>query len=245
MFPCNTCCLVAMGKWMIENYLSMPLSRIIPFSSQTIRLVHKVGEDGVYPPAGCKVDSISCYTMDLAICNKEVYLLQQQRRSVAENGPSTRSSARGKWLIDAVDAATEAASMIMDDSIHDNGLATPYDTIPFGEDYVTLAENMTSKYGSFGSSRGVAPPSSPNPNLTSRKNDVPSRVDEEYVEVLPNFTSIPSGVGWSSSIDSDRSTRLVTSDHLVSCFISGSKCVDVLAVLNKCIATWEVRYFCG
>ena len=176
-----------------------------------------VGENGVYPPPGSIVDSISCYTMDVAICNRKVQLLQKQREIVAEHGASP-ANGRGKWLINAVDAATNAATMIMDESIDDNGLRSPSDASPFGSDFGFRVENMTSRYGSFGAKRGA--PS--DYRKAKRKCVVPSGVEGEcvegeYVEAVASFASLPSDIGWSRSVDSDRGTRLVTSDHLVSC----------------------------
>lgn len=119
-------------------------------------------------------------------------------------------------MINALDAATNAATMIMDESIDDNGLRSPADASAFGPDYSFRVENMTSRYGSFGAKRGA----SPGRRKTKRKCVFPT-VDEDcvetgYVEAVASFASMPSDVGWSRSVDSDKGTRLVSSDHLVS-----------------------------
>ena len=153
--------------------------------------------------------------MDVAICNKKVQFLQKQREIVAQNGPNP-SNGRGKWLINAVDAATNAATMIMDESIDDNGLRSPADASTFGPDYSFRVENMTSRYGSFGSKKGT----SPSRRTSKRKGTVPTVsedcVEEGFIEAVASFASLPSDVGWSRSAESDKGTRLVTSDHLVS-----------------------------
>ena len=181
-----------------------------------------MGEDGVYPPPGNHVDSISCYTQDLAKCNREVYICQQQREIVAETGQSPTQQ-RGKWLVNAVDAAADAASTIMDDSIDDNGLRSPY----YSPETALCAENMSSKYGSFGSKFGSnriwhTPPSSPACSLVkNRKTALTPTSEEDGVATNISFLS-KSSSGWSGTFNSDRSIRLVTSDHMVSCFAIGA-----------------------
>ena len=200
------------------------------------RVIHKITEDGVYPPPGSLVDSISCYTMDVALCNRKVQLLQKQREIVAELGVSM-NNARGKWLINAVDAATEAASMIMDESIDENGLRSPRDASIFGPDLGFRVENMTSRYGSFGGNRGA----SPSQRSGTRKHVVPETVEEEYIEAVASFAALPSDIGWSRSAGSDKGTRLVTSDHLVSC---GTQVNSFIFARSRLIFDSEYRGIC-
>ena len=176
--------------------------------------VFHVNEDGRLPNEGCVVDSISCYTMELAKLNRKVQALQKQREIAAENGLH-HSCMSGKWLIDAVDAATEAASAIMDDSMDDNSLRTLNDSAVFGPDLVLRAENMTSRYGSFGSTKSSNVSSAQVTNSAHRRKLYHSKVNGEYSTAAVSFSSLPSDVGCSSSNDSEKNIRLVTSDHLV------------------------------
>jgi hypothetical protein len=187
---------------------------MIHLTKAVISDVFHVSEDGKLPEEGSIVDSISCHTMELAKLNRKVQALQRQREIVAENGINP-SCISGKWLIDAVDAATEAASAIMDDSMDDNSLRTMNDSAVFGPDIVLRAENMTSRYGSFGSTKNSNVSSAQVTNSTTRRKLYQSKVNGEYATAAVSFSSLPSDIGWSSSADSEKNIRLVTSDHLV------------------------------
>jgi hypothetical protein len=191
------------------------MNEIMIYLIQTvISDVFYVSEDGRLPDEGFTVDSISCYTMELAKLNRKVQALQKQREIVAENGLNT-SCISGKWLIDAVDAATEAATAIMDDSMDDNSLRAMNDSAVFGPDIGLRAENMTSRYGSFGSTKSGNLSSAQVNNSTNRRKLFQSKVNGEYATSTVSFSSLPSDVAYSSSSDSEKNIRLVTSDHLV------------------------------
>jgi hypothetical protein len=113
-----------------------------------------------------------------------------------------------------VDAATVAASTIMDDSELENDLRMPHQAMAaYNDNGMIRAENMTSRYGSFGSSRS-APAS---PSLNSHKKMVQ---DDPIVEQVLSFAStnpsVGASIGWSTSEDTEKSARLLTAEHLVS-----------------------------
>lgn len=191
-----------------------------------------VEEVGPLPPAGSLVDSISYYTKKLADSNRGMTEMQESRSVYGETGVID-SVRRSNWFVDMVEAATEAASNVMEESLDDNGLRSFNESSArLGEGFMK-AEDMTSKYGSFatssssrpGSARNLAPPSSPAPmsspaTLVSRKT-APARI-EERIEHTMTFPE-PS-ISWSISGDSssEKSARLIAAPHLVSQVLSMS-----------------------
>jgi hypothetical protein len=175
-------------------------------------VVHVIKEDGPYPPPGSVVDSISIYTRDLAEANRELYLKQKRKAHVGNTGQT--STREDNWLINMVDAATEAASTVMDDSELENDLGMSRQAMAANSNGIIRAEDMTSRYGSFGSSSRSTPAS---PSLNSHKQ---MAKDDPIVEQVMSFDStnpsVGASIGWSASEDTERSARLITADHLVS-----------------------------
>lgn len=123
---------------------------------QQFSRVHNVSIGGPAPEKGTRVDSISYYTHELAESNKDVFVLQKRKAEVAASGNA--SSRAFDWLARAADwsGLTAAAATIMEDSVEDNALLSPHDSIDSIHDSMALngseipqAENMTSMYGSF------------------------------------------------------------------------------------------------
>ena len=111
-----------------------------------------VEDDSSVPKPGAHVDSISYYTRLLVEANREMFLLQEHKKRVAETGNTSVRAGGFSWFIKVVDAATDAATTIIKDSEETNELGNPHDsTGVFLEDSLPLAERMTSFYGSFGS----------------------------------------------------------------------------------------------
>ena len=122
------------------------------------------------------------------------------------------------WFVDLVDKATVAASTIMEDSVDDNDLRSPHDSVYYGsgdELLIYRADRMTSQYGSFGTPSASVPSSSPAaPRLATRKS---ARRDEQKdQDTVEKTVSFSPNITWTDSTDSDRATRLIFSDHLVS-----------------------------
>ena len=171
-------------------------------------------EDGLYPPPGSVVDSISIYTRDLAEANRELIIKQKRKSHVGCTGQI--SVRKENWLVNVVDAATEAASTVMDDSELENDLRMPHQRVAAYKrknDGSLRAENMTSRYGSFGSSRS-APAS---PSLISHKKAAQNEHSMEHVHsFVSSAPSVGSSIGWSASEDSEKSARLIAAAPFVS-----------------------------
>ena len=104
------------------------------------------------PPKGTRVDSISYYTQELAAHSRALFRLQSQKARIAESGNlSVRAE---NWFDSVFREFSQVANQIMDDSIQDNDLISPNDSID-GLGF-RQAENMTSGYGSFGNTRRTA-----------------------------------------------------------------------------------------
>lgn len=189
-------------------------------------------EEGPFPPPRSLVDSISVYVRDLAEANRELFLLQKRKSHVGITGQSSRRE--DNWLINMVDAATEAASTIMDDSEVENDLTAPHHFNSHGN--AMNAENMTSRYGSFGSSRSRTN----SPAISMRKASLTK--DDSLVEQVASFASSNPSVGWSASADSEKTGPLLTADHHL---VSGTvQCVCPSIISNfssSVLAKWQVR----
>lgn len=104
------------------------------------------------PRKGTRVDSISYYTQELAAHSRALFRLQSQKERIAESGNlSVRAE---NWFDSVFQEFSEVANQIMDDSILDNDLISPNESVD-GLGF-RHAENMTSRYGSFGNTRRTA-----------------------------------------------------------------------------------------
>lgn len=106
------------------------------------------------PERGTHVDSISYYTHDLAVCNKNMYYMQQRKTDIAVTGNVAKEA--DHWLSRMMLSAYEVADRIMIDSAEDNALKSSYSS-SFDDPSAAIpqAEQMTSRYGSFGPINGA------------------------------------------------------------------------------------------
>jgi hypothetical protein len=72
--------------------------------------------------------------------------MQKRKSRIAESGNQLKQV--DNWLDKAVRQASEVANTILEDSIKDNHLTSPYESFDEGGT-VPQAESMTSRYGSF------------------------------------------------------------------------------------------------
>lgn len=107
------------------------------------------------PSRGIHVDSISYYTHDLAASNQEMYFMQQRKSEIAITGNSSFEA--DNWLSRVMHSAFEVADRIMVDSAEDNSLRTAYNSFDDSGAAVPQAEQMSSRYGSFGPVSDVSP----------------------------------------------------------------------------------------
>ena len=101
-------------------------------------------------PKGTRVDSISYYTQELAAFSKELFILQERKNRVAEEGRSSQPNLT--WFDGLVQSVENVAGQILEQSMVDNELASSsgdWDRDRDGAEGVPQAEHMTSKYGSF------------------------------------------------------------------------------------------------
>jgi hypothetical protein len=105
------------------------------------------------PQRGTHVDSISYYTHDLAICNKNMYHMQQRKTDIAVSGNVAIEA--DHWLSRMMLSAYEVADRIMIDSAEDNALKATYSSFDDSAAAIPQAEQMSSRYGSFGPISGV------------------------------------------------------------------------------------------
>lgn len=125
-----------------------------------------IDDEGPYPPRGVRVDSISYYTRDLAECNRELFLLQQQKTQIAHSGNVVIKAKN--WFTKAIDSLSDTVADVLDESLEDNDLKSPQDLLHFMGTCIPQAEQMTSQYGSFGFSPGTPVPLVPRPYLSRR-----------------------------------------------------------------------------
>jgi hypothetical protein len=98
------------------------------------------------PKRGTRVDSISYYAQELAADSRSLFQMQKRKSRIAESGNQLKQV--DNWLDKAVRQASEVANTILEDSIKDNHLTSPYESFDEGGT-VPQAESMTSRYGSF------------------------------------------------------------------------------------------------
>jgi hypothetical protein len=104
--------------------------------------------DNRKPERGTHVDSISYYTHDLAALNKDMYFMQQRKTEIQVTG--NVSFEADNWISRVMASAYEVADSIMVDSAEDNELKANYSSFETATGGVPQAEQMTSRYGSFG-----------------------------------------------------------------------------------------------
>ena len=111
--------------------------------------------DNVRPARGTHVDSISYYTHDLADMNRDMYSMQQRKTEIAVTGNSSFEA--DHWFSRVMMSAYDLADRIMVDSAEHNALRANYSSYDESADRVPQAEQMTSRYGSFGPLVDVSP----------------------------------------------------------------------------------------
>ena len=177
-----------------------------------------VPEHGAYPPRGARVDSISYYTRDLAECNRELYLLQQSKKQIAESGNVIIKASN--WFTETIDMFAGTVSEVLEQSLLDNELKTPEDSLHYMGNSIPQAEQMTSQYGSFGYSSGAPSPLVQRPYL--------AKMDRLETGLTPfdngatRNGDLPiirePSISWNSEdsfSEEKRHTRLVNDDRLV------------------------------
>jgi hypothetical protein len=108
--------------------------------------------DNQKPERGTHVDSIAYYTHDLAALNKDMYFMQQRKTEIQVTG--NVSFEADNWISRVMASAYEVADSIMVDSAEDNALKANYSSFETATGAVPQAEQMTSRYGSFGPTGG-------------------------------------------------------------------------------------------
>lgn len=109
--------------------------------------------DNQKPERGTHVDSISYYTHDLAALNKDMYFMQQRKTEIQVTG--NVSFEAHNWISRVMMSAYEVADSIMVDSAEDNALKANYSSFESATGAVPQAEQMRSRYGSFGTIGGT------------------------------------------------------------------------------------------
>ena len=107
------------------------------------------------PARGTHVDSISYYTNDLADMNRDMHSMQQRKTEIAVTGNSSFEA--DNWFSRVMMTAFELADRVMVDSAEDNALRANYSSYDESSERVPQAEQMTSRYGSFGPLVDVSP----------------------------------------------------------------------------------------
>eukprot|EP00550_Attheya_septentrionalis_P009222 CAMPEP_0198291930 /NCGR_PEP_ID=MMETSP1449-20131203/9268_1 /TAXON_ID=420275 /ORGANISM="Attheya septentrionalis, Strain CCMP2084" /LENGTH=1076 /DNA_ID=CAMNT_0043990617 /DNA_START=67 /DNA_END=3297 /DNA_ORIENTATION=- len=166
-------------------------------------------DDGTVPEKGDQVDSILYYTRDLADCNAQMVIFQNQVNQLAEIG--NQSFRATTWLEKAVDALSCGAMDILDESMIDNGLTTPKQTsassrrLTAGTTGVTQVERMKSvgaRYGSFSE---------------AAREPVPTNNEqEEDLSDLPWQYNAPASASVSARGIEQKKARLINEDHLLA-----------------------------
>jgi hypothetical protein len=154
----------------------------------------KVDMEGDLPDRGTRVDDISYYTRDLADCNRDVYLLQQQKTEVAQSG--NVSVQADNWWTKIMHLANQQASEIMEESLQDNDLQSPTE---FSSDSIPQVDMMKSRYGSLGIS------------------DLEKTSAPDQSSLLASSSDKKPKVSWSDDLgngNDDKTARLVTNDRL-------------------------------
>ena len=82
------------------------------------------------PARGTRIDSISYYTQELAAHSRTLFRMQKRKGAIAESGNQSIQAAN--WLDSVVREASLVASRIMDDSVQDNALISPADSLSRG-----------------------------------------------------------------------------------------------------------------
>jgi len=196
--------------------MELPTTSSFSFCRKYIGEGEFVSEEGSYPPQGTLVDLISLHTRELIDCNRKLYELQQQNVVVAGTG-NVKSKRSSKWMTDIADAASRAASTIMDDSALDNHLQNPHNSIVFNDNQLILiqrVDTMSGRYGSFST-----PPSSPIAHQGKRGIHCVTQSKEDNSIVgnnMPNIIFSESSISYSGSVDTDKSTRVFVSNHMTT-----------------------------
>jgi hypothetical protein len=112
--------------------------------------------DNQKPERGTHVDSISYYTHDLATLSKHMYFMQQRKTEIQVTG--NVSFEADNWISRVMASAYEVADSIMVDSAEDNALKANYSSFESATGAIPQAEQMTSRYGSFGPIGGTKSP---------------------------------------------------------------------------------------
>jgi hypothetical protein len=113
------------------------------------------------PERGARVDSISYYTQDLAAKSRALFRLQKQKESIADTGNFAMRAEN--WFDKVFLEVTAVADRIMDDSVYDNDLICPSESVDSSL-RLPQAEHMTSRYGS------ISPIVLPDPAVRSGSN---------------------------------------------------------------------------
>jgi Cytosolic domain of 10TM putative phosphate transporter len=136
---------------------SPPLSCFCCKGSEVLRFDGDDMETMQRPNRGALVDSISYYIQDMAATSRALIKMQKRKTQIAESG--NREKIPRNWMDKVMEAASEYAGRIMEDSEADNALKAHFSGSRRASG-IPQVENMKSiyGYGSFGYQSKISTP---------------------------------------------------------------------------------------